>query len=166
MPDIRITVRGGLAHAEGKPEIICGNSDYRAVFDLDGPWEMYEVRCARFVWRDLISGQMRYADVLFEGDTAEIPPFFNTDLVLAGVYAGNRLTSTPVPIVCRGCITENEPARSKPPADIYEQLNETVSTLLRNSYTVNVYNTALSVGAVRAFLCVGIFREFEQEVKA
>lgn len=166
MPDIRITVRGGLAQTEDRPEIICGNSDYRAVFDLDGPWDLYEVRCARFVWRDLISGQMRYADVLFEGDTAEIPPFFNTDLVLAGIYAGNRLTSTPVPIVCCGCITENEPARSKPPADIYQQLEETVASLLRNNYSADIYRTAPSVRAAQAILCTGIFREYQQEVKA
>lgn len=122
IPEIRITVRDGVAQLEGRPEIICGNSDYTAVFDLDSPWNAYEVRCARFVWRDLTSGRMLYADVLFEGDTAAVPPVYNTDLMLAGIYAGSALTSTPVRIPCRGCVTDQETVHGEVPADIYEQM--------------------------------------------
>lgn len=35
MREIQITVRNKLAGAAGKPEIICGNSDYLLYFDLD-----------------------------------------------------------------------------------------------------------------------------------
>lgn len=163
MPDIRITVRGGLAQTEGRPEIICGNSDYRAVFDLDAPWDLYEVRCARFVWRDLISRQMRYADVLFEGDTAEIPPFYNTDLVLAGIYAGSRLTSTPVRILCRGCITENEPARGTPSADIYQQLEAYITELHSTGSSAEIGCGTFSVNIAQSIVCSGSFRSLEEE---
>ncbi len=38
MPDIQITVASKIAAAQGSPSIVCGNSDYTAVFAFDGEW--------------------------------------------------------------------------------------------------------------------------------
>ena len=39
MPDISITVRSKIAESQGLQQIVCGNSDYVAVFDLDSDWD-------------------------------------------------------------------------------------------------------------------------------
>ena len=44
MPDIHITVRERIAQADGDPEIVCGNSDYTAVFDFDAEWDAFRAR--------------------------------------------------------------------------------------------------------------------------
>lgn len=55
MPDINITVRDKIAKAEGSPEIVCGNSDYAVVFDLDFEWDTYDLKTMRVVWIDIMT---------------------------------------------------------------------------------------------------------------
>ncbi|MBR5364030.1 MAG: hypothetical protein IK134_11990 [Oscillospiraceae bacterium] len=119
MRELHITVRSRIAQLTGQTEIVCGNSDYAAVFDLDAEWDAYPVKTMRAVWKDADTGKMLYADVLFEGSRAVLPPVYRTAQVLLGIYAGDIRTSTPVRIPC--CVAGHN-AHPEPAQDIYVQL--------------------------------------------
>lgn len=129
MPDIRITVHEKIAEVVGAPEIVCGNSDYTAVFDFDSEWSLYDQKTARFIWMDLCTGEKRHWDVLFSGDAAPIPAVYNTDKLLIGVYAGDIRTTTVAKIPCDGCITDGRPLHDDPAPDVYEQLRACLEQL-------------------------------------
>ena len=42
MPELNITVRN--KRASGTETIVCGNSDYRVIWDLDGEWDPFDIR--------------------------------------------------------------------------------------------------------------------------
>ena len=119
MRELHISVRSRIAQLTGQTEIVCGNSDYAAVFDLDAEWDAYPVKTMRAVWKDADTGKMLYADVLFEGSRAVLPPVYRTAQVLLGIYAGDILASTPVRIPC--CAAGHN-AHPEPAQDIYVQL--------------------------------------------
>ena len=122
MPDIQITVRNKIAQTQNAPEIVCGNNDYTAIFDFDAEWSDYDAKTARFIWRDILTGRMRYKDTLFTGSSVSMPVVYNTYQILIGVYAGDIRTTTPAAVPCARCITDNQPAHDPPPEDVYEQL--------------------------------------------
>lgn len=122
MPDIHITVRERIAQAEGDPEIVCGNSDYTAVFDFDAEWVAYPQKTLRTVWRDTATGKLGHDDVLFEGSSAVLPPVWRTCQVLIGVYAGDIRTTTAARVPCIGCITDTAPHHDDPDDALYRQL--------------------------------------------
>ena len=129
MPDISIKIRDKIAQTQGSPEIVCGNSDYTAVFDFDAEWSDYDAKTARFIWRDILTGRMRYMRVLFTGSIVSVPAVYNTDKLLIGVYAGDIRTTTPAAVPCARCITDDQPAHDPPPEDVYEQLLEYLANL-------------------------------------
>ena len=122
MPDVHITVRERIAQADGDPEIVCGNSDYTAVFDFDAEWVAYPQKTMRTVWRDNATGKLGHDDVLFEGNRAVLPPVWRTCQVLIGVYAGNIRTTTAARVPCIGCITDTAPHHDDPDDVLYRQL--------------------------------------------
>lgn len=122
MTEFSVTVRERIARVLGKPEIVCGNSDYVFTFLFDGEWMTYDLKTARFVWRDAADGKIYYADVLFSGDRVQMPAIYNTDEVLVGVYAGDIRTTTPVRIPCCGCITDNAPQHGDPSEELWLQI--------------------------------------------
>ncbi len=124
MPDIHITVRDRIAQADGDPEIVCGNSDYTAVFDFDAEWDAFRVKTVRAVWQDLVTRQFFHADTLFTGNTVLLPPVWRTCQVLIGVYAGDIRTTTAARVPCAGCITDSEPHHDDPDDALYRQLLE------------------------------------------
>lgn len=66
MPEIKIKVRDKCAEGEGV--VICNNSDYTVVWDLDGEWTPYDTKTMRV---NLADGS--YQDVVFSGDSAPLP---------------------------------------------------------------------------------------------
>lgn len=142
MPEISVTVRERIAIINGAPEIVCGNSDYTAVFDLDDEWNAYPVKTMRIVWRDADSGKNLSADVLFEGNRAVLPPVYRTAQIQLGIYAGDIRTSTPVRIPC--CASAGSNVHPEPDADVYAQL----LALMQRLRTEQTY-----AGTVRQFYC-------------
>ena len=128
MPNIKVTVRNKIARTQDAPEIVCGNSDYAAVFDLDAEWA-YDLKTMHVVWNDIPTGEQRFADVQFTGSTAMLPAIYNAYRVEIGVYAGDIRTTTPAVVPCARCITDGAPMHPDPPPDIYEQLLETIRNL-------------------------------------
>ena len=129
MPEIAITVRSRIAAAAGNPEIVCGNSDYTAVFDFDAEWADYPVKTARAVWRDLDSGTWYCTEMLFEGSRVTLPPVYRANQLLLGVYAGDIRSTVPVRIPCCACISR-ETLHPEPPPDVYTQLLQYQKRLL------------------------------------
>lgn len=133
MPDIHVTVREKIAEVSGAPEIVCGNSDYTVVFDFDSEWNLYDQKTAHFVWRDLLTGENRHDDILFDGNAVTIPAIYNTDMLLIGAYAGDIRTTTSAKVDCRGCITDGAPLHDAPPQDVYNQLMEMLAGMQSGS---------------------------------
>ena len=129
MPDISITVREKIAQTQGAPEIVCGNSDYTAVFDLDEEWDDYDLKTAHFIWLDARSGKLQEYETVFSGTSVAIPAIYRTDLLLIGIYAGNIRTTSSARIPCIRCITDDGEGHPAPSPDIYEQLLEAIGQI-------------------------------------
>ena len=120
MPEIRVRVRGRQAEVSGAPVVVCGNSDYTVQFDLDGEWDAFELKTARFAFQT--GGVPVYQDVLFRGDACAVPVLRNTYELAVGLYAGNIRTTAPALIPCARCVTDDGVPRPDPAPDVYEQL--------------------------------------------
>lgn len=142
MPNIHISVTDKIAIAAGNPEIVCGNS-YVIEFDFDSEWDAYEAKTARFVWREC--GSPVYRDVLFTGDSVQMPPVYGTYEIAAGVYAGDIRTTTPARIPCIPCITDGAPHHADPAPDVYNQLMDYLAGIQGGK---SVLNAVLSADAV------------------
>lgn len=127
MPELTVTVREKHAKAEGTPVIVCGNSDYTVRFSFDSAWDAYPTKTARFVFHR--GGVLRYADVLFAGDSVSVPVIRDADEVEIGVYAGDLHTTTPARVPCARCITDGAPVHDPPAPDVYDQLMEYLAGL-------------------------------------
>lgn len=131
MPEIRITVREKIAQVSGSPEIVCGNSDYAAIFDLDSEWDAYEFKTMRVAWLDIRTGKKRYAEVTFSGSTCVLPAIYDAYEIAVGIYAGDIRTTTPARIPCARCITDGGSAHEAPPPDVYEQILELLEQIAK-----------------------------------
>ena len=98
MPNINITVREKIAHTISDTCIVCGNSDYVAIFDFDAEWDAYEVKTARFIWGGT------FTDVPFAGNECPVPVIPDAVSVLVGVYAGDLHTTTAAAVGVRRSI--------------------------------------------------------------
>lgn len=124
---INIEVTNKHAKVIGAPVIVCGNSDYSVKFAFDAEWDASGAKTARFVYvRD---GAIRYEDIVFTGDTAEVPILANIKEVLVGVFAGDLRTTAPARIPCKLSIRCGTGAPADPTPSQYDQIME----LLANS---------------------------------
>lgn len=98
MPNINITVWEKIAHTISDTCIVCGNSDYVAVFDFDAEWDAYETKTARFIWGGT------FTDVPFTGNECPVPVILDAVSVLVGVYAGDLHTTTAAAVGVRRSI--------------------------------------------------------------
>ncbi len=96
--EIKISIVDKRPTVEGSPVIVCGNSDYSIQFTFDAEWDWTTTKTARFVF--VSKGVVKYEDVVFEGNTAEVPVLDNIKEVLVGVYAENLRTTVPARIPC------------------------------------------------------------------
>ena len=129
MPEIMITVRNKIAQVYGIPHIVCGNSDYSAIFDFDSEWDEYAEKTARFVYCDK-QGARHWIDVPITNNTCNVPKLERVEMVKVGVYAGNIQTTSPAIIRCMQCITDFPSVDYDPSVDIYNQLMEQLAEAL------------------------------------
>ena len=114
---INISIRE--RRADSPPDrIICGNSDYQIVFDFDDEWSAYPVKTARFSWTN------QYVDVVFQGNTCQVPVLTDTIICAVGVYAGELRTTTPAWIGCDKSILCGGGVPADPLPDVYTQIME------------------------------------------
>jgi hypothetical protein len=112
---INITVSDCRATLQGTPTIVCGNKEkYSVKFAFDSEWGADTAKTARFVW--VAGGKLRHTDVIFTGDTVEVPQLVGTNEVKVGVFEGDLQTTTPARIYCEKSIRcyGGEPAEETP----------------------------------------------------
>ena len=116
MQNIIIIVREKIARAFDDTHIVCGNSDYIAVFDFDAEWDAYETKTARFIWNG------KYTDVVFTGTRCPVPVITGAFGVLVGVYAGDLHTTTAATVDTEKSILCRNGLPADPPPDVYAQI--------------------------------------------
>nr|DAM55014.1 MAG TPA: nucleoid-associated protein [Caudoviricetes sp.] len=115
MPEIKIKVRDKCADGEGV--IICNNSDYTVVWDLDGEWTPYDTKTMRV---NLADGT--YQDVVFTGDTATLPVLTASGWVSVGLYAGDIHTSRAARLLALSSVLTPGGSPAAPAEDVYAQI--------------------------------------------
>lgn len=123
MPEIKIKVRDKCAEGEGV--IICNNSDYTVVWDLDNEWQPYSTRTMRV---NLADGT--YQDVVFTGDNAALPVLTASGWVSVGLYAGDLHTSRAADLRVLPSVTTPGGAPADPAEDVYAQITEKLNQLI------------------------------------
>lgn len=115
MPEIKIKVRDKCADGEGV--IICNNSDYTVVWDLDQEWEPYSAKTMRV---NLADGS--YQDVVFTGNTAALPVLTASGWVSVGLYAGDIHTSRAARLLELSSVLTPGGSPAAPAEDVYAQI--------------------------------------------
>ena len=115
MPEIKIKVRDKCAEGEGV--IICNNSDYAVVWDLDGEWTPYGTKTMRV---NLADGT--YQDVVFTGDNAALPVLTASGWVSVGLYAGDIHTTRAARLLALSSVLTPGGAPAAPAEDVYAQI--------------------------------------------
>ena len=119
MPEIKIKIRDKRAGGTGT--VICGNSDYTVVWDLDDEWTPYDAKTMRV---NLADGT--YQDVVFSGDTAALPVLSMPGWASVGLYAGDLHTSRAADLRVLPSVTTAGGAPADPPESVYNQLMELI----------------------------------------
>lgn len=122
MPDIQIKVANKIATGDNT-KIVCGNSDYVAVFEFDAEWDAYDTKTARFVYGG------KHEDKVFTGNKCEVPVIQNTRDVTVGVFAGDLHTTTPAYFMCLPSILCGGGAPADPAPDVYAQILELLNNI-------------------------------------
>lgn len=115
MPEININVRDKCAEGEGV--VICNNSDYAVVWDLDEEWTPYDAKTMRV---NLADGT--YQDVVFTGDTATLPVLTASGWVSVGLYAGDIHTSRASRLLALSSVLTPGGSPAAPAEDVYAQI--------------------------------------------
>ena len=115
MKNLPITVEA-LRPVAGVKTIVCNNSDYMVVWDLDENWDQ-AAKTMRCTWPD-----GTYQDVVFTGTEAALPPCPAPGRVRIGLYAGNIHTTRPAELVAFPSILSDGGTPAAPGDDVYAQL--------------------------------------------
>lgn len=117
MATVKITVRDRIAIVEAGVELVCNNPTDTIEFDFDEEWSAHNTKTARFSWEG------RYIDVVFDGNTVEVPEIYRTSYVFVGVFS-NGITTTPAKVPTRFSIKCYGGKVKEPHPDVYEQILE------------------------------------------
>lgn len=125
---IGISVEKKIAKADENAVIVCGNSNYKAVFAFDSEWDDYPVKTAIFATDN--TDDNKPIAVVFNGNECDIPPMANTTIVGVGVCSGDLTvsdqvevsTTTPAYIPCLISIKDLGDAIAPPAPDVYDQI--------------------------------------------
>ena len=115
MPEINIKVRDKCAEGEGV--IICNNSDYTVLWDLDEEWTPYDTKTMRV---NLADGT--YQDVVFTGNSAPLPVLTASGWVSVGLYAGDLHTSRAARLLALSSVLTPGGSPAAPAEDVYAQI--------------------------------------------
>lgn len=123
MPSIIISVTNKVATLRAPATIVCGNSDYTVSFTFDSEWNDYDAKTLEVKYYNK-EGVLSKKEVLFSGDSVDVPILHDVSEVEIGVYAGNLHTSTGARVACARSITDGDPVHDPPTPDVYDQLLE------------------------------------------
>lgn len=116
---LNVQIRQKIASLVNKGEyIVCGNDNYAIKFDFDDDFAGYKFKTAIFISQD----DKVTEEVIFEGDTCDIPPIYDSKLVSIGVVADNVRTTTPAIVPCKLSISDLAGKVTPPIEDVYNQI--------------------------------------------
>lgn len=135
--NIVIKVIDKVAYAPKDALIVCNNSDYKAIFEFDNEWDGVDKKTAR------ISMNGKYTDVVFTGDTVQLPPVYNAAYVQIGVFAGD-MTTTPARVKCEKSVLCDGGMVAPPPDDVYGQILKLLNEINESKVTPDQIEDAVS----------------------
>ena len=136
--DIKINIKNKIAELAEQARIVCGNSDYTAVFSFDAEWEPYQTKTARFAHGG------KFTDVVFTGNRCPIPVMRGVTGVYIGVFAGDLHTSTPAYIGCDKSILCDGGTPVEPTPDVYAQILALLAEINKGGTSVTIEDKHLT----------------------
>lgn len=135
MPELKITIRN--KRASGTGTIVCGNSDYTVLWDLDEEWASFDTKTMRVQLPD-----GTHQDVVFTGNSAGLPVQNTAGWVSIGLFAGDVHTSRGADFRVLDAITTAGGPPAAPAKDVYAQ----VMAKLNQLSDVAAANVAAAMG--------------------
>jgi hypothetical protein len=115
---IQVDVKNKIASLPIPATIVCGNGNYQLKFNFDEEWDYEATKTAR------LYSDMGNKDVVFTGDTCDIPELENVTGVYVGVFSADAQTTTPAYIVCEISIKDLGGSPKPPSPNVYQQILE------------------------------------------
>lgn len=136
METIEIMVRNKIPRfkKDSAKSIITWNTGYIINFDFDEEWE--HVKTLRVV-ND--KGDIIIPDIVFEGNSVELPKITDTNHIGIGVFSGNLSSTTKLILACRKSILEDDGAPLPPTEDVYNQIMGILEGKAEKSTTLSGY---------------------------
>lgn len=127
----------------GEPVVVCDNSDYQVVWQLDEEWDALKTRSMRVSYED---GTYE-PPVVFTGDRCDLPVLRMPGKVFLGVFAGDIHTTRPLCMrAFKSALTDG--GRELPPQeDVYAQLVKKLDEKLDSNLGAENANKILAVDA-------------------
>lgn len=121
MPTFNFSVENKIvSHVGTNPHYVHGNTDYEVVVSFDEEWAGLVTFTARIRWVN--HGLLEYRDIVFTGDSFNLPALYDMDYLEIGFFAGNKHTTTPAIIICDHSILDYDPTIDIPDPDVYAQI--------------------------------------------
>lgn len=119
METIEIMVRNKVPRfkKDSAKSVITWNTGYIINFDFDEEWG--HTKTLRVV-ND--KGDIIIPDIVFEGNSVELPKITDTNHIGIGVFSGNLSSTTKLILTCRKSILEDDGAPLPPTEDVYNQI--------------------------------------------
>lgn len=125
----------------GPQYVVCDNSDYTVVWQLDEEWAQFESRTMQVNYKD-----GTYERVLFTGNTCALPAIPVKDWFYVGLFAGDIHTTRPVKLFANRAITTDSGEERDPMPDGYAQAIKALDGKLDKNQGAENAGKALVVG--------------------
>lgn len=126
----------------GPPYVVCDNSDYTVVWQLDEEWAQFEHRTMQVNYKD-----GTYERVLFTGDTCALPALPVPGPVHVGLFAGDIHTTRPARLLAVRSATTDSGEERDPMPNGYAQAIKALDAKLDKNQGVENAGKALVVDA-------------------
>lgn len=127
--------------ASGPQYVVCDNSDYTVVWQLDEEWAQLEHRTMQVNYKD-----GTYERVLFTGDSCTLPAIPVSGPVHVGLFAGDIHTTRPVRLLAVRSATTDSGVERDPMPNGYAQVIEALDAKLDKNQGADNADKALVVG--------------------
>lgn len=125
----------------GPDYVVCNNSDYTVVWQLDEEWAQFEHRTMQVNYKD-----GTYERVLFTGDSCALPALPVPGLVHVGLFAGDIHTTRPARLLAVRSATTDSGEERDPMPDGYAQAIKALDGKLDKNQGAENAGKAMVVG--------------------
>lgn len=121
MKTLPIKIHEKIAVYDSDEKVVCHNSDYLLKFDFDAEWTEYKYKTAIVRYFKAPEGWLKH-EMVFEGETCELPVIDKAAELYIGVFAGDIRTTTEAKIPCRLSALSMAGVPVDPPDNVYNQI--------------------------------------------